>query len=76
MTEPRPLSPAALAVVDAVMMHQFGVASCLSRNERMRSGGIAAAALRAAAAEMHGEWGPDHCIDTLRAIANELDPHD
>lgn len=61
MTDPKPLSPAAQAVMDAL-----GPSEQIELVTRC----IAAAALRAAACQLTSA----KAMDTLRAIANELDP--
>jgi hypothetical protein len=59
------LSPAAQAVLDAAMQYEINP-ECYSRE-------IAAAALRAAADQMHHHWDGMECVDYLCAIAAELE---
>jgi hypothetical protein len=59
------LSPAAQTVLDAAMQYEINP-ECYSRE-------IAAAALRAAADQVHHHWDGMECVDYLCAIAAELE---
>jgi hypothetical protein len=59
------LSPAAQAVLDAAMQYEINP-ECYSRE-------IAAAALCAAADQVHHHWDGMECVDYLCAIAAELE---
>ena len=65
MTNPTPLSPAALAVWEAFNQDEAGVF--------VDYGDKLAAALRAAADHIYHDWSGFNCVDALCEIAAELE---
>ena len=70
----RNLSPDAQAVLDAFLNGYACKPSCNVAFEADRNG--IAAALRAAADQVHHHWDGMECVDYLCAIATELEAHD
>jgi hypothetical protein len=66
MTE---LSPAAQAILDAAVGGAHPAFAPIVRP-------MAAIVLRTAASQLSIRWSSDECIETLQAIANELEPNE
>ncbi len=66
MTQPKPLSPAAQAVLDAVVDGALPPFHLIARP-------MAAAALRAVVQQIDHSWDGAECVDFLQAIAAELE---
>ena len=64
------LSPQAQAVLDSLYMEE------LNGPQQLMARAHAAAALRAAADQVHHHWDGMECVDYLCAIATELEAHD